>query len=236
MIFIISKGMRTDVSSATAAFMMLFTASATTVQFTLNGMLDWERNIALPIIGVCGAAVGSILIGRLVERYNRLSLIVFPVAIIMGLSALLMGFTTLADIRHNGAGAFHGPCDDLNAAYNASAPKPGLYNAEKVLDTIGTGKEGFEGLPGPEIVVAVGLVTAVLLGWCLRYVSRACKSAQAVPAPQHHHGEHSPLATRDSLAGPDSASDSSGGGEPDSSVSVSDGGGGETANLVRGQV
>lgn len=83
-------GMLPDVSAATAAFMMLFTSSSTTLQFTLNGMLDWERNIALPVIGVVGAAVGSCVIGRLVEQYNRLSLIVFPVAVIMGISFFLM--------------------------------------------------------------------------------------------------------------------------------------------------
>ena len=83
-------GLLPDVCAATAAFMMLFTASSTTLQFTLNGMLDWERNIVLPVIGVVGAAVGSCVIGRLVAHYNRLSLIVFPVSIIMGISFLLM--------------------------------------------------------------------------------------------------------------------------------------------------
>ena len=70
--------------------MMLFTASSTTLQFTVNGMLDWERNIALPVIGVVAAAVGSCVIGRVVKYYNRLSLIVFPVSIIMGISFGLM--------------------------------------------------------------------------------------------------------------------------------------------------
>lgn len=83
-------GLPPDVCAATAAFMMLFTASSTTLQFTLNGMLDWERNIALPVIGVLGAAAGSLVIGRLVAHYNRLSLIVFPVAIIMAVSFFLV--------------------------------------------------------------------------------------------------------------------------------------------------
>jgi hypothetical protein len=39
-------GLLPDVAAATAAFMMLFTASSTTLQFTLNGMLDWVRKTA----------------------------------------------------------------------------------------------------------------------------------------------------------------------------------------------
>eukprot|EP01043_Picozoa_sp_COSAG02_P116907 COSAG02_NODE_53368_length_302_cov_0.768473_1_plen_66_part_10 len=66
--------------------MMLFTASSTTLQFTLLGMIDWEKNFMLPLIGAVGAACGQQLIGRLVKRYNRQSLIIFPVAGIIGLS------------------------------------------------------------------------------------------------------------------------------------------------------
>ena len=72
---------------------MLFTASSTTLQFTLLGMIDWEKNFMLPLIGAVGAACGQQLIGRLVKRYNRQSLIIFPVAGIIGLSAVLMGYT-----------------------------------------------------------------------------------------------------------------------------------------------
>ena len=71
-------GLLPDVASATAAFMMLFTASSTTLQFTLLGMVDWERNFVLPLIGAMGAAVGQQIIGRLVKKYNRQSLIIFP--------------------------------------------------------------------------------------------------------------------------------------------------------------
>ena len=60
-------GLLPDVASATAAFMMLFTASSTTLQFTLLGMVDWERNFVLPLIGAMGAAIGQQMIGRLVS-------------------------------------------------------------------------------------------------------------------------------------------------------------------------
>ena len=88
--------------------MMLFTASSTTLQFTLLGMVDWERNWILPLIGAAGATVGQQVIGVLVKRYNRQSLIVFPVAGIIGLSAVLMGYTSLMDLYHNGMGGFQG--------------------------------------------------------------------------------------------------------------------------------
>ena len=88
--------------------MMLFTASSTTLQFTLLGMIDWEKNFILPLIGAAGAAFGQELIGRLVKKYNRQSLIIFPVAGIIGLSSVLMGYTSLMDLRNNGLGAIRG--------------------------------------------------------------------------------------------------------------------------------
>ena len=104
-------GQLPEVASATAAFMMLFTASSTTLQFTLLGMVDWERNWILPLIGAAGATVGQQVIGVLVKRYNRQSLIVFPVAGIIGLSAVLMGYPSLMDLYHNGMGGFQGLCN-----------------------------------------------------------------------------------------------------------------------------
>jgi hypothetical protein len=88
--------------------MMLFTASSTTLQFTLLGMIDWEKNFVLPLVGAAGAAFGQQMIGRLVKKYNRQSLIIFPVAGIIGLSAVLMGYTSLVDLWHNGMGGMKG--------------------------------------------------------------------------------------------------------------------------------
>ena len=99
--------------------MMLFTASSTTLQFTLLGMVDWEKNSALPLIGAVGAAVGQQLIGRLVKQYNRQSLIVFPVAGIIGLSAVLMGYTSLVDPHNNGLGGIRGACVRINPEQTA---------------------------------------------------------------------------------------------------------------------
>ena len=100
--------------------MMLFTASSTTLQFTLLGMIDWERNFVLPLIGAAGAAVGQQAIGQLVQKYNRQSLIVFPVAGIIGLSAVLMGYTSLMDLHNNGMGAIKGT---LHIPRQLSAPE-----------------------------------------------------------------------------------------------------------------
>ena len=72
--------------------MMLFTASSTTLQFTLLGMIDWEKNFVLPLVGAAGAAFGQQMIGRLVKKYNRQSFIIFGIAIILGLATVLLGF------------------------------------------------------------------------------------------------------------------------------------------------
>jgi hypothetical protein len=100
--------------------MMLFTASSTTLQFTLLGMIDWEKNFMLPLIGAVGAACGQQLIGRLVKRYNRQSLIIFPVAGIIGLSAVLMGYTSLMDLHNNGLGGIKGALAHPNLAQQTS--------------------------------------------------------------------------------------------------------------------
>jgi uncharacterized membrane protein YfcA len=75
-------GMLPQVASATAAFMMLFTASSTTAQFSLLGLVNWNTNWLLLVIGAAGAWVGQRLIGQAVIRFNRQSLLVLPVTFI----------------------------------------------------------------------------------------------------------------------------------------------------------
>jgi uncharacterized membrane protein YfcA len=79
-----------QVSSASAAFTMFFTAFSTSMQFSLYGMLDWEESMVLPLIGVAGAFVGNKGIGQLVRRYHRLSLMLLPLVAVMALSTILM--------------------------------------------------------------------------------------------------------------------------------------------------
>ena len=110
-------GMLPEVASATAAFMMLFTASSTTAQFTLLGLVDWETNWPLVLIGAAGAYFGQRVIGRAMKASGgRQSLIVAPVALIIGLSALLMVYVSSTNAMgprmtgHTLEG-FHGPCN-----------------------------------------------------------------------------------------------------------------------------
>jgi len=88
------------VSSAVSAFMILFTASSTTIQFAILDMLQYDYAIYFSILGFIGALSGQFGVSFLLKKYNKTSLVVFAlfVIIVAGAVALAaMGILKLVD-------------------------------------------------------------------------------------------------------------------------------------------
>eukprot|EP00696_Hemimastix_kukwesjijk_P019187 gnl/Hemi2/8397_TR2901_c0_g1_i1.p1 gnl/Hemi2/8397_TR2901_c0_g1~~gnl/Hemi2/8397_TR2901_c0_g1_i1.p1 ORF type:complete len:517 (+),score=107.87 gnl/Hemi2/8397_TR2901_c0_g1_i1:45-1595(+) len=85
-------------AAATSSFMILFTASATTAQFLILGMLHFDYAIWYFFVGFSSSLLGVSLMHYLVQRYRKNAFIVFSMAMVMGLSALLMGYSGVRDI------------------------------------------------------------------------------------------------------------------------------------------
>ncbi|KAG4054930.1 hypothetical protein PC123_g9967 [Phytophthora cactorum] len=116
----LEAGVLPAVQSATASFMILFTASSTTLQFAINGQFPGEFQFDymawFAFVGFLGGFCGLKCVGFFVKKYKRESIMVYMLATTIGLSALAMGFiglrSTLADIESGVHLGFHGICDN----------------------------------------------------------------------------------------------------------------------------
>lgn len=87
---LLELGVIPAVSGASASFMILFTSSITTVQFIILGLLPWDYGLWFAANGFFAGLVGTLLIGYLVKRYKKQSIIIFFVAVAILFAALLM--------------------------------------------------------------------------------------------------------------------------------------------------
>jgi len=85
-------GVLPEVTQATAAFMIFFTASAATVSFALYGMIIWSYAFVFLVLGFLVTAVGQIGVFWLVEKLGRPSIIIYVIAAILGASAILLAY------------------------------------------------------------------------------------------------------------------------------------------------
>lgn len=91
----LEMGVLPEVSAATAAFMILYTASAATVTYATFGQVKWDWAGILFCVGLVFTSVGQTLVNSYIARTGRASIIVFIIAAIVGLSTLLMGYQSI---------------------------------------------------------------------------------------------------------------------------------------------
>lgn len=115
----LAMGVLPPVQSATASFMILFTASSTTLQFAIAGQfpgaLQYDYALWFASVGFLGGVCGQKVVAHLVHKYKRESITVYLLAATIGLSTVAMGIvgfqTTLKDIEKGVHLGFHGICD-----------------------------------------------------------------------------------------------------------------------------
>jgi len=93
-------GVLPEVTQATAAFMIFFTASSATVSFALYGMILWDYAAVLFVVGLIFTAIGQVVVFWLVEKLGRSSIIIVVIAAILGTSTVMLavnGFSAFAD-------------------------------------------------------------------------------------------------------------------------------------------
>ncbi|KAG2763635.1 hypothetical protein PC129_g14977 [Phytophthora cactorum] len=115
----LEMGILPPVQSATANFMILFTSSSTTLQFAINGQfpgqLQYDYMAWFALMGCIGGFCGQKVVAYLVKKYRRESIMVYLLAVTIGLSALAMGIiglkSTIRDIEKGVHLGFNGICD-----------------------------------------------------------------------------------------------------------------------------
>eukprot|EP01028_Stygiella_incarcerata_P001404 TRINITY_DN1244_c0_g1_i1.p1 TRINITY_DN1244_c0_g1~~TRINITY_DN1244_c0_g1_i1.p1 ORF type:complete len:594 (+),score=153.12 TRINITY_DN1244_c0_g1_i1:137-1783(+) len=92
-------GMTPQVTAATSGFTILFTESSIGIQFLLLGLMPLDYGALFLLIGYVSALVGRLVLGQIIKKYNRSSIIIFILAIVIGVSAILMAIVGILRVK-----------------------------------------------------------------------------------------------------------------------------------------
>jgi uncharacterized membrane protein YfcA len=110
----LEMGMLPQVASATSSFMIFFTALSATLQYTLLGDIRLGYAAVLFVAGLVGTAIGQWIIGAMLKRSGRPSVIVLLIAFIIGGSTVVMSIlgalNFLAELREGKNQGFRALC------------------------------------------------------------------------------------------------------------------------------
>eukprot|EP00026_Physarum_polycephalum_P007771 Phypoly_transcript_07837.p1 GENE.Phypoly_transcript_07837~~Phypoly_transcript_07837.p1 ORF type:complete len:476 (+),score=19.90 Phypoly_transcript_07837:130-1557(+) len=101
---LIELGLPPEVVAATSSYMILFTSISASVQYIIIGSVMWDYGAVLFGIGLIASFAGQTLLYWLVERYNRKSYIIFVIAVVIGVSAVLLIVSEVVDFTHSEGG------------------------------------------------------------------------------------------------------------------------------------
>jgi uncharacterized membrane protein YfcA len=108
----LEMGVLPPVSSATAAFMILFTTASAASTYVVFGMLTYDYAIPFFFVGFIFTYLGQKVVDYLVKKYNNSSYIIFSIAVVITLSCILMGYQGITSTIANwGEDRGHGVCD-----------------------------------------------------------------------------------------------------------------------------
>jgi len=80
------------VTSGTSASMILFTSSMASVSYILFGQLNYHYAWILALEGLIFTAIGQIALNKIVAYYQRASLIILVIGLVVAMSAVMMGW------------------------------------------------------------------------------------------------------------------------------------------------
>ncbi|KAJ0401901.1 hypothetical protein P43SY_003518 [Pythium insidiosum] len=89
---LLEMGLLPQVASATSSSMILFTSSATTIQFIVLGTLSVKHALWHGLVGFAGGVIGQFGLSYLIKKYRKSAFVIFLIAAIVGSSGIVMGF------------------------------------------------------------------------------------------------------------------------------------------------
>lgn len=107
---LLEMGLHPQVAAATSSSMILFTSSATTVQFIILGTLTVEHALWHGAIGFVSGLVGQIGMSYLIRKYRKSAFVIFLIAFVIGFSGIIMGFLGVERLSEIGVGGFRSLC------------------------------------------------------------------------------------------------------------------------------
>ncbi|TMW60522.1 hypothetical protein Poli38472_000564 [Pythium oligandrum] len=107
---LLEMGLLPQVSSATSSSMILFTSSATTIQFIILGTLSVEHALWHGMVGFFAGLIGQIGLSYLIKKYRKTAFVIFLVAGVVGSSGIIMGILGARKVLRDGMGNFRPLC------------------------------------------------------------------------------------------------------------------------------
>eukprot|EP01087_Luapelamoeba_hula_P009291 TRINITY_DN2393_c0_g1_i1.p1 TRINITY_DN2393_c0_g1~~TRINITY_DN2393_c0_g1_i1.p1 ORF type:complete len:375 (-),score=28.10 TRINITY_DN2393_c0_g1_i1:81-1205(-) len=88
---LLHMGMNPQVATATSSFMILYTASSTTFQYALLGLINWKQGLWYGGIAFLGAILGQVGLAEFIKWTKKASMAVFLLAVLEVVSMLAIG-------------------------------------------------------------------------------------------------------------------------------------------------
>ncbi|DBA02502.1 TPA: hypothetical protein N0F65_010974 [Lagenidium giganteum] len=107
---LLEMGVLPQVAAATSSSMILFTSSATTIQFIILGTLPVEHALWHGAVGFLAGIIGQFGVGYLIRKYRKTALVIFLIAVVVGVSGGIMGVLGARRIATVGVGGFRSLC------------------------------------------------------------------------------------------------------------------------------
>ncbi|CAM6127248.1 unnamed protein product [Calypogeia fissa] len=111
---LLTVGMIPQVTAGTCASMVFFSSSMSVVEFWLMGRVPVDYALSAAVLCAIFSGFGVKLVHRAIDKYNRASIIVFSVTLVMGVSTILMagfgGFDVWEEYVSGGYMGFHNFC------------------------------------------------------------------------------------------------------------------------------
>lgn len=92
----LEMGVIPPVASASAAAMILYTASAACISFAVFGLLHGTYGVMFFLLGFVSTAIGQVTLTRWLKKHKRESPIVLSIGAVIGISSVLVGINTVA--------------------------------------------------------------------------------------------------------------------------------------------
>ena len=86
----IELGVPPTVSTSTGMYMIMFSTLASSVIYISYGALNTEFAVWLGFWSIIGIMAGMAIVDNLIKKYNRQSIIVFILALVLGVSAIMV--------------------------------------------------------------------------------------------------------------------------------------------------
>jgi uncharacterized membrane protein YfcA len=112
---LLDLGLNPIVSTATSNFLVLFTSSSTSLQFILQGTMNFHYGFVCTICSTLGSYLGTIAIQRLINKTGRASILIFSMALVEAISSVCIPMHAYFEMRRGvsqGADiwSFSSPC------------------------------------------------------------------------------------------------------------------------------